>query len=151
MKFNLAIFLSLVISFSAHGQTATPSWIAPLAEKALLMDIEQVGDAKLIAVGQFGHILLSSDGVNWQQIASPINSTLTSVFFIDQKHGWIVGHDASILATTDGGLSWQLQQYLPELEKPLFDIAFKDVNNGIAVGAYGHLYRTDDGGKNWQY
>jgi photosystem II stability/assembly factor-like uncharacterized protein len=34
-----------------------------------------------VAVGQYGHILLSSDGDNWQQANVPLQTTLTSVFF----------------------------------------------------------------------
>lgn len=79
----------------------------------------------------------------------PIQSTLTAIYFIDDKQGWAVGHDASILHTTNGGQTWQIQQYLPQLEKPLLDVVFKDENNGVAVGAYGLFFRTIDGGKTW--
>jgi photosystem II stability/assembly factor-like uncharacterized protein len=44
-----------------------------------------------------------------KQSAVPVSSDLTSVFFIDDKQGWAVGHDGVILHTDDGGDRWQLQ------------------------------------------
>ncbi len=123
--------------------------LAPLASKSLLLDIIEINQSKLVAVGERGHILLSSDGVDWQQAQVPVQVTLTAVYFIDEMHGWAVGHDATILSSSDGGVSWQIQQHLPEMEKPLLDVLFFDKNTGVAVGAYGLFYRTNDGGKHW--
>ena len=122
---------------------------APLASQSLLLDITKIGQTKLVAVGERGHILLSIDGSQWQQAEVPVQSTLTAVYFINESHGWAVGHDATILASTDGGASWQIQQHLPQVEKPLLDVLFTDENNGIAIGAYGLFYRTNDGGQHW--
>ena len=127
----------------------TPSITARLASKSLLLDIAKVSANKLVAVGEHGHILLSSDAINWQQSDVPLQTTLTSVFFINSDLGWAVGHDATILNTVDGGSTWQIQQYKPELEKPLFDIVFKTPSEGIAIGAYGLVFRTKDGGASW--
>jgi photosystem II stability/assembly factor-like uncharacterized protein len=79
----------------------------------------------------------------------PVQSTLTRVIFINQKLGRAVGHDATILHSKDGGDSWDIQQYLPNLEKPLFDVIFKDENQGVAIGAYGQFFRTSNGGETW--
>ena len=127
-----------------------PSVKARLASKSLLLDITKVGLTKLVAVGEHGHIILSSDAINWQQSQVPVQTTLTSVFFFDSKLGWAVGHDATILNTIDGGLTWEVQQYKPELEKPLLDIVFKTPSDGLAIGAYGLSFRTSDGGKTWK-
>jgi photosystem II stability/assembly factor-like uncharacterized protein len=154
--FNLKRVLAIVLWCSispivAAKSAPVQSVIAPLASKSLLLDIVSVNQQKLVAVGQYGHILLSNDGNNWQQAQVPIQSTLTAVYFIDEKHGWAVGHDAAILATVDGGMSWHIQQYLPETEKPLLDVAFRNPSEGVAIGAYGQFYRTIDGGKTWNF
>jgi photosystem II stability/assembly factor-like uncharacterized protein len=128
----------------------TPATESPLASKSLLLDISPIGQKKLVAVGQHGHILVSNDGEKWQQANVPVQVTLNSVFFLNEQLGWAVGHDATILQSHDGGLNWQVQQYLPSLEKPLFDVYFKDAQHGIAVGAYGLVFRTIDGGNTWQ-
>jgi len=130
--------------------TPIPAIESPLASKSLLLDISPIGQEKLVAVGQHGHILLSSDGENWQQANVPVQVTLTRVFFLNDLLGWAVGHDATILHSQDGGLNWQVQQYLPLLQKPLFDIYFKNPQEGIAVGAYGQVFRSNDGGSTWQ-
>tara|TARA_R110001583_G_scaffold77851_3_gene211615 strand:- start:48269 stop:49327 length:1059 start_codon:yes stop_codon:yes gene_type:complete len=138
-------------SLKVNNSTSNiPSVEARLASKSLLLDITKIGQDKLVAVGEHGHIILSSDAVNWQQAKVPLQTTLTSVFFFNSNLGWAVGHDATILNSTDGGLTWKIQQYKPELEKPLLDIVFKTPTDGIAVGAYGLSFRTQDGGKTWQ-
>jgi len=137
-------------SLKANDSTSNiPSIKARLASKSLLLDITKVGQSRLIAVGEHGHIILSSDAVTWQQSDVPLQTTLTSVFFLDSKLGWAIGHDATILNTTDGGLTWQIQQHMPELEKPLLDIVFKTPLEGVAIGAYGLFFRTLDGGVTW--
>ncbi|MAG76188.1 MAG: hypothetical protein CL811_05450 [Colwelliaceae bacterium] len=148
-----SVFSALVCCFIATGVHANlspaPAMTAPLAEKSLLLDIENVTQSYLIAVGERGHILKSTDGKVWHQMPVPVQSTLTAVNFIDPQHGWAVGHDATILATTDGGNTWTIQKYQPELEKPLLDVVFTDKDNGVAIGAYGMFFRTQDGGKTW--
>ena len=63
---------------------------------------------QLVAVGRRGVILRSLDaGQSWTQAPSPVSSDLTAVRFSDAEHGWIVGHDAVALKTSDGGASWQ--------------------------------------------
>jgi len=129
--------------------TISNSVIAPLAEKSLLLDIARIQQKKLVAVGERGHILLSVDGEKWQQVSVPTEATLTSVFFINNLVGWVVGHDATILKTNNGGNNWHIQHSDPSLEKPFLDVVFKDPFHGVAVGAYGFFYRTVDGGKTW--
>jgi photosystem II stability/assembly factor-like uncharacterized protein len=154
VAFAVIYFISLSPVFAENTAstiaTPIPAIESPLASKSLLLDISLIGQNKLIAVGQHGHILLSSDGEKWQQANVPVQVTLTSVFFFNEQLGWAVGHDATILHSQDGGLNWQVQQYLPLLEKPLFDIYFKDTQQGIAVGAYGQVFRSNDGGNTWQ-
>ncbi|EGM79351.1 uncharacterized photosystem II stability/assembly factor-like protein [Rheinheimera sp. A13L] len=141
--------LLLTTQIQAESAAPTPSYMMPLAEKAVLTDLIRVNDQLFVAVGDRGHVLVSKDSSHWNQIQTPVQSLFTSVYFSDDKHGWAVGHDATIIATQDGGQSWQLQQFKPETDKPLFDILFADANNGIALGAYGMFYRTTDGGKSW--
>ncbi|MEZ9368488.1 hypothetical protein BCU94_06170 [Shewanella sp. 10N.286.52.C2] len=121
--------------------------LQPLAQSSLVLDIANAGD-KLVAVGERGHVLVKQQ--QWQQVTTPVIAHLTKVFFLDEMQGWAVGHDATIIHTQDGGLTWTLQFQSFEIEKPLLDILFFDDKNGIALGAYGLFYRTDDGGQNWQ-
>ena len=125
-----------------------PAERAVLTPKSLLLDVTRAGDT-FVAVGDRGAIILSKDGQNWEQKDVPVRAALTAVYFADAQHGWAVGHDAAIVATVDGGATWTLQNFQPELEKPLLDVLFVDANRGIAVGAYGLMLETSDGGKAW--
>ncbi|TKB57481.1 WD40/YVTN/BNR-like repeat-containing protein [Ferrimonas aestuarii] len=106
----------------------------------------------LIAVGDRGQILTKfgeSDG--WQQAPVPSDTLLTKVVMLDDNIGFALGHDAVILGTVDGGKSWELRQYRPDLETPLLDLQALSNDHLIAMGAYGQLFRSMDGGQSWQF
>jgi photosystem II stability/assembly factor-like uncharacterized protein len=85
---------------------STPS---ALASRSLLEGVVRAG-ARLVAVGQRGHIVYSADGgASWTQATVPVSSDLTAVFFVSEQKGWAVGHDGVVLHTDDGGLKWTLQ------------------------------------------
>jgi len=87
----------------------TPAQVSPLAGRSLMQAVARAGD-RLVAVGQRGHVVVSTDGgKTWKQSMVPVSSDLTAVYFVDGKEGWTVGHDGVVLHTADGGESWQLQ------------------------------------------
>ena len=120
----------------------------PLTSKGLMLDVTNTGK-HLVAVGDRGAVIVSNNGADWAQVQTPVRSPLTAVSFADGMNGWVVGHDAVILATKDGGKSWLMQNFGPELEKPFLDVLALDASNVIALGAYGLLYKTSDGGTTW--
>ncbi len=106
--------------------------------------------AKVIVVGERGHVLASMDGgQTWKQVQVPTRSTLTAVHFVDDQVGYTAGHDAVILKTEDGGQTWRRVHYAPEEERPLFDLWFSSRDQGVAIGAYGYYLETEDGGETW--
>jgi photosystem II stability/assembly factor-like uncharacterized protein len=182
MRFLAPLFLALSLNAGAQGFADVlkmPARMSPLASKGLLQAVARAGN-RLVAVGQRGHILVSSDsGATWVQSQVPVSSDLTSVFFIDSNEGWAVGHDGVILHSADAGARWELQldgiaacelmssalkgrpdvdKLLEEArrckeqgaDKPFLDVWFSDSRNGYAVGAYNLIFRTSDGGKNWE-
>ncbi|MDN5939786.1 MAG: YCF48-related protein, partial [Salinisphaera sp.] len=126
-----------------------PSVMAPLARYDLLLDVDKVGDDHYVAVGARGVIIRSSDGTHWQQVQTPVQAALTAVDFVDENHGWAVGYAATILATTDGGATWTLQKWAPELQNQFLDVMFLNKNKGFAIGTYGMFYKTHDAGRTW--
>src|SRR5689334_20914018 len=61
----------------------TPATMSPLAARTLLCAIARAGD-RLVAVGQRGHVIVSTDdGVTWKQSPVPVSSDLTAVHFVD--------------------------------------------------------------------
>ncbi len=151
--------LSLLSCFAVPALAATTevsvdapvySLVVPKAAESLLLDVARAG-SRLVAVGDRGHILYSDDdGVVWTQAKVPTRQMLTSVFFVDDKKGWVTGHDALILATVDGGQTWTEQFSDLEREAPLLDIWFQNAEHGFAVGAYGAMLETVNGGADWE-
>lgn len=146
-KLTLCAALALGTSFVASAEQPNPAMPSHLAESNLLTDIVN-NQGKLIAVGERGHIVYSTDGQIWQQANVPVNVLLTAVDFVDEKVGFAVGHDATLLKTTDGGENWQVVNYQPEIDKPLLNV--KAIGQQvIAVGAYGLYWYSNDGGQTW--
>ncbi len=59
-------------------------------------------------------VLYSGDaGASWQMQETGQSLPLSSVDFVDDLHGWAVGSLGTILATRDGGKSWQRQTDTP--------------------------------------
>lgn len=150
----LLLGLGLVWAAFAGGPSpaeARQSIEAPLAARSLLLDAVVTAGGRICAVGERGHVLISSDeGRSWRQVPVPTRATLTGVTFHDRSLGWAVGHDAVILRTRDGGETWEQVYADPEDHRPLFDVWFRDGRNGFAIGAYGLCLRTRDGGSTWQ-
>lgn len=72
---------------------------------------------------------------------------LNAVCFATTKRGWAVGGEGVIVATTDGGLTWQPQR--SGVGDDLYDVKFFDEVEGWAVGRGGALLHTTDGGRIW--
>ncbi|SDS92331.1 Uncharacterized protein SAMN05216198_3156 [Halopseudomonas litoralis] len=90
----------------------------PLQQSALVQDgarsqpalaVTRAGE-NLVSVGLRGLIMISrDDGETWMQSPSPVAVDLIEVYFQNELNGWAVGHDSVLLATTDGGLTWEVQ------------------------------------------
>lgn len=93
--------------------------------------------------------LLSFSQWEWQN-PLPQGNTLKTIFFINEYEGWAGGNN-TIIHTTDGGASWNFQDYG---EFPIiYDICFIDDHTGIAVGGYPYCWRvilkTYNNGNDW--
>ncbi|MYM93194.1 WD40/YVTN/BNR-like repeat-containing protein [Duganella vulcania] len=105
---------------------------------------------RIVAVGDHGVVLLSDDGANFRQArAVPVRSMLTTVQFIDARHGYAAGHDGVVLGTQDGGETWSLLRATPGVEQPILSLHFVTPDHGFAVGLYGWAIETHDGGRSW--
>ena len=49
-------------------------------------------------------------GQTWESLATGQTMPLRSIVFVDESNGWAAGDLGTILATTDGGRTWQLQR-----------------------------------------
>lgn len=133
---------------------ASQSIIANKATESLVLDVESLGNSKILAVGERGHVLLSeNNGTDWTQVVVPTQATLTALSTVDEQIGFAVGHQQTILKTSDGGKTWsKVYSQEDDLDYPaLMDVWFKDASYGIAVGAYGLFLRTSNGGQDWEF
>ena len=174
--------LAAVLAWPVVAAPAVPTVLtapavqSPKALGAATLAVTRAGK-RLVAVGERGTVLLSGDaGAHWRQAPVPVQVTLTSVRFIDERTGWAAGHLGVILRSDDGGQTWAKQldgvqaaqavantvaqgdapaqraaQHFAEEgpDKPFFDIDFSDAQHGFAVGAYNLAFATTDGGKTW--
>ncbi len=154
IRFFVVLFLVfiaglMVVTVSAdQGMDVEYAEHMPLATKSMLLDITRAG-ATLVAVGERGHVIRSTDGENWKQAeVVPTRSTLTSVTSVGDRL-WAGGHDAVIITSGDGGDTWTQQFFEPDRQQAIMDIYFTDESNGMAVGSYGLYLRTHDGGQTW--
>lgn len=153
---------SMAFAQPADDYQTRPAVMSLESSTSLLLDSARAGD-RLVAVGVRGHIVYSDDqGETWIQAQVPVRQLLAAVHFVDDQHGWAVGHDSLILHSSDAGETWSIQHRDPELaeasdpeaggllEKPLMDVWFRNAQEGLAVGAYGLALRTLDGGVTWE-
>jgi len=146
----VAVLLAIAPASGIEVPGSEWSIAAPLAPRSLLLDAAAV-ETRVVAVGERGHVVLSTDhGASWEQARVPTRALLTAVWFHDNRLGWAVGHDETILRTEDGGRTWELLHADPEAERPLLDVWFRDERNGFAIGAYGAFLVTEDGGESWE-
>ncbi len=119
--------------------------------RALLLDAAVAGD-RVFAVGERGLLVQSPDsGRTWSRLDPPSDATLTALSFApDRTQGWIVAHDATILASDDGGRTWRKQWQGANLEDSFLDVLALSAQHAIAVGAYGLYLETHNSGATWQ-
>ncbi len=143
------LLLCVGLAESAAQPVDGDAVIARLAKRSLLLDVHGRGE-RALAVGERGHVLLSTDGgKNWQQVAAPTRRTLTGVFLVDDQTAWAVGHQSVILKSGDGGETWAKANVENDPETAYLDVLFLDVKTGFIVGSYGKFLSTSDGGNNW--
>jgi photosystem II stability/assembly factor-like uncharacterized protein len=140
------ISLSLCFSCTVMAQDAIQ---AKLANQSILLDITTPTADSYVVVGERGHILLGHTLTDSVQVGVPTKATLTAVTHVGQEL-WAVGHDYSILHSSDVGNTWTVQYQDLAKERPLLDVLFFDAQHGIVAGAYGSFMRTRDGGQTWQ-
>jgi photosystem II stability/assembly factor-like uncharacterized protein len=150
LRSALALAGALLV-FPALADTAVQ------AQRSLLLDATELSDKTLLAVGERGHILRSTDsGKNWALAPSPSPVLLTSITAFD-KTILAAGHNTTVLRSTDAGQNWtkvfdttQLPADDLARDAPVLDITCPAPPRCEAVGGYGLWLRSQDGGATWQ-
>lgn len=89
----------------------------------------------------------------WKKLQSPVNITLRYLSFVDSLTGWAAGEAGTIIRTTDGGDSWEVQN--STVQTFIMDILFVDENLGWALTLKdvfpfnSVVLKTTNGGDEW--
>jgi photosystem II stability/assembly factor-like uncharacterized protein len=89
----------------------------------------------------------ANGGADWEQQLEQAPRTLTGIAFADGKHGWAVGTKGLILATSDGGRTWNAQT---STGPHLWHVTCVDAKHVWAIGPHGALLRSSNGGSTWR-
>ncbi len=150
---TMAAIVALTASYAFSPRPTPPLAATVLPIKLMQLDSIVRSSAGLVAGGELGKIVISSDqGKNWQvaKVSADRQALITQIVFDkDGKTGMAVGHEGWILRTSDGGLSWQEVAFDSKDDEPLMSVAHLPSGAWIAVGAFGRAARSDDGGTTW--
>ena len=95
-----------------------------------------------------GFIGYTTDGgASWQKSEIKISADLAEVYFLDEKHGWAVGADGTIV-TTSNGQDWEPQT--SKVGNGLKGIYFVNEEVGYAAGESDTILSTKNGGRSWK-
>lgn len=111
----------------------------------------------MIIISSIIAIIISTSTVSpqghWEKIAQPTDKLLKHVFFIDSLTGWCAGAEGIIIHTTDGAISWTVQN--STVTTFIIDLFFLNENLGWAltvrnVPPFGTtILKTTNGGNDW--
>ncbi|MFA7288470.1 MAG: T9SS type A sorting domain-containing protein [Melioribacteraceae bacterium] len=163
MKRALLYFLLLpTIIFSQWN------WINPSTTSNTIQKIRPIGESEVIAIGNRGLILRSTDkGDTWQKINFNTNTDYYSMCTVNPNTTWILGNNYAtdrntILKSSDKGKDWEVAAEINSNptcnwdNEELYEINFVNEKIGFICGrnrvedvSYGRIYKSIDGGYNW--
>lgn len=95
----------------------------------------------------FNQMYRTTDGgKNWILSSYVIDHAITSLHFMDEKNGYLLG-DVALLNTHDGGVTWN-NVTIPSGYYD--DVRFYSANVGYILDDNGILFKTTNGGKSWK-
>lgn len=108
------------------------------------------GQGRWWVVGSGAKIAVSADrGGHWTLTDLQEDAQLTTIQFIDDRHGIVLGEFGHVIGSDDGGATWKKISQIPGEFYP-YAALFRDAKEGWASGIAGHLLHTVDGGHTWR-
>lgn len=133
---------SQMVTFKGIGMYQVRKLLRPLV----------VGLALVLLVTGCGSYLSDVEGISpWNVVPLPTDSTMQDIAFTgDRQHGWLVGSNASILETRDGGQTWTPKplDLLGTQNYRLTSVSFSG-SEGWIVGEPAILLHTTNEGESW--
>lgn len=150
LAMTMIVAAASLLSFSPRTMPVFPA--THLFPDRLLVNGVSMAGARIVAVAELGHILLSDDqGASWTEAKVSPNrgATFTQVQFVDKNLGFAVGHDDVIVRTQDGGRSWNEVHFDGTNSETLLGISLVDSGRLLAFGGFGHVLVSNDRGETW--
>lgn len=99
--------------------------------------------------GSGARIAVSSDrGATWTLTDLQEDAQLTTIQFVSDSHGFVLGEFGHVIHTEDGGATWKKISQIAGEFYP-YAALFRDGKEGWASGIAGHILHTTDGGRTW--
>ena len=145
---SMAVLASDGLVYLMEGLNA--DWQTLDSSRMDMRSLAVTGSESLVLVGDSGVILEYSTGT-WTERTSVFDKDLNDVSFRDDLNGFAVGDEGMILATTDGGLSWDYRETPSGAEgSALVSIEYFNPYRMFAISDSGQiLYSTSVGGYEW--
>ncbi len=166
-KLGWAVGKSSTVIVTTDGGLNWKAAHCPIPPEKHLFKVAAAGPKSAWAVGDWGAMAVTHDGgqtwtdkslgvITVKQEVTPGRQLKTisddvilyDAQFVDPQHGVIVGEFGTLLATADGGETWEKRE--TGTEKTLFGVGFTTPDAGWATGMDGLVIRTKDGGKTWE-
>lgn len=101
-------------------------------------------------VGENEFMKTLDGGKTWEFKSLGFSDHYTSVFFIDQYHGYVSGSSNELMRTADGGENWEeIDMSDLGFNVGLSNPYFTDFNTGFLTTSYGRLIKSTDGFNTW--
>ncbi len=152
MKKLLIGFILILATIQLHAQSEPWIRITPTPTESSLKDVIDIpGTNRIMAIGSGATLLYTDDnGENWYIKHKPAGISrfvsLTAIHFADSDIGYIVGNNATILKTTNGGNDWvNISQ---QGDHSILDVYFLSESTGI-ITLNESVLKTINGGQTW--
>lgn len=135
-----------------HKAPEAAEWISSAIDTPEnTLSIHCAPNGRLWVSASFGTLYWAEDGdiSQWNEFSLYEDLQFTEVRFVDADNGFAVGEFGTVIATTDGGDTWEQREPIPNEFYPM-GVDFLDANTGWAGGLDGIIWHTTDGGQSWQ-
>lgn len=120
----------------------TTGWLS-----TILWDVVTCDENIAWALGNMGKFFrINIINQNWTFVCD-ISLHLGCLTMVNSSHGWAAGGSSTIVRTTDGWQSYEIQD--AGVSQSFYGIFFWDVHKGWVVGSDNTILATTDGGQHW--
>jgi photosystem II stability/assembly factor-like uncharacterized protein len=123
------------------------TWVRePLDVSPTLNGVTFARPSQIVAVGDSGLVLRSSNGIDWTQSRIDPTEKLTAVSSDRQGNLCVVSSSGAVRLSTDAGVSWTLRA---KFDRPLLCVRAVSPQYVFGAGTQGLVIHSIDGGLHW--